>query len=49
VQCHAVINEDPTTKLINALRNEITQLKALMESEKKDDIVENSSTFLFER
>ena len=43
VQCHAVINEDPTTKLINALRNEITQLKALMESEKKDDIVENSA------
>lgn len=43
VQCHAVVNEDPTTKLINALRTEIIQLKALMESEKKDDLVENSA------
>merc|ERR1712227_292225 len=31
VQCHAVVNEDPTTKLISALRAEIAQLKALKE------------------
>lgn len=34
VQCHAVVNENPTTKLISALRSEIAQLKFLMEEAK---------------
>ena len=36
VQCHAVVNENPTTKLITALRAEIAQLKTLMEESKED-------------
>ena len=34
VQCHAVVNENPTTRLISALRAEIAQLKALTEETK---------------
>ena len=37
VQCHAVVNEDPTAKLISSLRSEIEQLKKMMEEPKVED------------
>lgn len=33
VQCHAVVNEDPTAKLISSLRAEIEQLKTMTRTE----------------
>ena len=37
VQCHAVVNEDPTAKLISSLRSEIEQLKKMMDEPKVED------------
>ena len=40
VQCHAVVNEDPTAKLISSLRAEINQLKKMMDEPKVENVPE---------